>query len=263
MFLTISPLSAATRYFVTVAGGGTGTGNWSNACTLQQALGAAVATDEIWVAQGVYHPTEPFCIQCPSATGYHATFLIPDGVRVYGGFRGPGFNDPNDPGESSLNQRDEFQYLSVLSGDIDDDDTEEFDNRDDNVYHVVTALDVGPTTKLSGFTIRGGEAADPNLNDVYERFGGGVLIVGTNGMSSLHITRCIIRENRAWEKGGGVSVQWDNIPNDPNDVDPVRIVNTTIARNVALDPNEPTADGGGAAFHPASFEITNCIFDQN
>ena len=51
----------ATRYYVTETGSGNNNGlSWNNAFIgLQAALDVAVSGDEIWVAGGIYKPTEP------------------------------------------------------------------------------------------------------------------------------------------------------------------------------------------------------------
>ena len=76
---------------------------WADAMTLQAALGNG-GCDEIWLKQGLYKPgtqrTDSFAINRP--------------VQLYGGFVG---------GETARGQRGTNSRLTVLSGDIDDDDT--------------------------------------------------------------------------------------------------------------------------------------------
>ncbi|HEX5840091.1 MAG TPA: hypothetical protein VFY26_19800, partial [Anaerolineales bacterium] len=62
------------------AGANDGT-SWTNGFTdLQLALAAASSGDEIWVATGVYKPT--------SGTDRSVSFVLKNGVAVYGGFAG-------------------------------------------------------------------------------------------------------------------------------------------------------------------------------
>lgn len=76
-------LCAQARYHVNQAAtGGTQTGaNWAEAFTdLQQALAAATTGDTIWVAAGTYKPT--------ATTDRTVSFVLKDGVALYGGFSG-------------------------------------------------------------------------------------------------------------------------------------------------------------------------------
>src|SRR6185295_5436865 len=51
----------------------------------------------------------------------------------------------------------------VLSGDLDGDDGPGYAGTAENSYQVVVALDVGASTVLDGFTIRGGRADGPGF----------------------------------------------------------------------------------------------------
>src|SRR5262245_7646513 len=76
--------------------------SWSQAyLSLQTALGAAVSGDEIWVANGTYLPT--------ATTDRTISFVVPNGVKLFGGFAGAGVN------ESSLAQRDIVANKTILS----------------------------------------------------------------------------------------------------------------------------------------------------
>ncbi len=265
--LIVSSSALAQLRVMTTPQGAQDGSSWPNACSLQYALAQAAEGEEIWVAQGKYVPSVEFCVDCPTATARHATFLIPSQRRVYGGFRGP---DGMYPGETLRNERDEDLYETILSGDLAGDD--EFGEFGDNAFHVVTAVNVQTGTKLSGFTITGGYATDLNTDDVYERSGAGLLVVGTiinevPQQSSLHVTRCRFNDNYAHFSGAGAAVIWPDIPNDPEDAFPARFVNCTFRTNVTnYNPPAPaisTGDGGGAALHSVAFEFTNCVFDGN
>ena len=79
--------------------------DWANPCTLPGALGKAMAGDEIWVMAGRYHPGVAGAVE--------ATFLIPAGVALYGGFSGT---------ELQREERDWIAHPTILSGDIDEND---------------------------------------------------------------------------------------------------------------------------------------------
>lgn len=87
--------------------------SWATAFRfLQDALTGEqlAAGDEIWVAEGRYHPDRSST--WPGGTDLRtATFKMVHGVRVYGGF-------PAGGGDGSFAARDPDRYESVLSGDL-------------------------------------------------------------------------------------------------------------------------------------------------
>ena len=116
--------------------------SWTDAYTnLQDALSVPETGVEIWVAAGTYKPT--------AGADRTISFVLADGVRLYGGFAG---------GETELDQRDWESNITTLIGDIGivEDDG-------DNSYHVVKCGSLTRATVLDGFTITGGNAdgADP------------------------------------------------------------------------------------------------------
>ena len=120
--------------YVDMSAGGANTGmSWDNAYTdMQDALGRARAGcgSEIRAAKGTYRPAE--------VVDWSATFELVDGVAMYGGFpHGGGARDPN-------------AHPTILTGDINGDGSSD-------VQDVVTALNVGQTTTIDGFTITKGD----------------------------------------------------------------------------------------------------------
>ncbi|MGF1565966.1 MAG: choice-of-anchor Q domain-containing protein [Flavobacteriales bacterium] len=76
--------------------------SWTNAFTnLYNALFVAQPGDEIWVAAGVYRPTD--------SPNRNAVLVLNEGVALYGGFNGT---------ETSRNQRNWTANQTVISGDI-------------------------------------------------------------------------------------------------------------------------------------------------
>jgi hypothetical protein len=148
---------------------------------LRLALAAAVAGDQIWVADGTYLPT---------LTGVRTrSFDLKTGVALYGGFAG---------GESSLSQRDPAVNVAVLSGDLVGDDGS--GSYGDNSYHIVAGRQLGSGALLDGFTIRGGNADGPP-SPSQDDGGGGLIFVSGTGAP---VRRCVFESNRCVGMGGAV-----------------------------------------------------------
>src|SRR5688572_20158873 len=156
---------------------------WSNAfASLQQALAAAQAGDEVRVGQGTYKPT----------TGTNATvsFVLKNNVRVVGGYAGSGH-------AAAPDTRNDAAYATILSGDIGAAGV-----ITDNSHHVVVGSGTNATAVLDGFTITGGFAAQ-------EANGGGMY----NVAGSPTVQFCTFVNNRAeFGDGGAVFNYQDSIP---------------------------------------------------
>ena len=160
---------------------------WEHACTLQTALGRAVAGQEIWVKAGVYYPG--------AAGNRAATFQLKSGVAVYGGFVGT---------ETARDQRNWATNLTILSGDIDQNDSNTDGNfiaetpadvQGSNAYHVVTGSGTDSTAVLDGFVITAGRANGSNFPDNH---GGGMYNYGGNPA----LANITLRGNSAMYGGG-------------------------------------------------------------
>jgi hypothetical protein len=117
---------------------------------VQDALTDAGAGDEIWVAEGVLY--------VPGLTR-KTTFHLKSGVALYGGF------DP-DSGADTFTERNWETYVTVLSGDLEEDDitnangvvTNSINIASVNAWTVVMGTGVTDTARLDGFTITAGNA---------------------------------------------------------------------------------------------------------
>ncbi|MCP4896580.1 MAG: DUF11 domain-containing protein [bacterium] len=175
-------INLSVTYFVDVdATGGVGTGDsWPDAFTnLQDALAVAVSTDHIWVAEGVYYP-DVGTGQTPDDVA--STFRLINGVAIYGGFDGS---------EDALGDRDWVANVTILSGDIDGDDTNDDgdfiaetwdDIQGNNAYHLVTADGPDSSTVLDGLTMTAGYAAGAANTDKR----GAALLCSASGSPSLN-----------------------------------------------------------------------------
>lgn len=264
--------------------GGDGT-RWSRAYQdLQDALDEArsdTQVRQIWVADGVYFPDD-------GSGDRTVSFELVDGVSLYGGFAG---------GETSLNQRDPQVNLTILSGDLSDNDGPNFTNYSENSQHVVTGSDLVGVV-FDGFVVERGNA---NFNGDLLIGGGGMFVRssgGLGGRSDITVRNCVFRANSAGRTfvelgnfGGGLHLAGtdaviqacvfeDNRGNNGGalglyarneagiDVDmTVTITDTVFARN-----DVPTQSGGaiwstiGAAVtsdHVGTLTVQRCTFEEN
>ncbi len=171
--------------------GGDGS-TWQKAFTyLQDALDAAQPGNEICVAQGTYKPDMGKNVVAGDRT---ASFNLPSGVRLKGGYVGIGAADAE--------ARDITVYPTVFSGDLKSDDkavTDLYDlysdfRRTDNSLHVVTAWEGDSETLLEGVTIIGGNGGE----------GAGLFIYGGGPV----LSQCTIRANRSGHQTGDGLAGW-------------------------------------------------------
>ena len=108
--------------------------SWQNAYSdLQKAIQNANQGDEIWVAKGIYFPTD--------GTDKNISFKLKENLSLYGGFNGT---------ETNLTQRNWTLNETILSGNIGNKST-----NTDNSNHVVTTAN---QAKLDGFIVEDGYA---------------------------------------------------------------------------------------------------------
>ena len=190
---------------------GTGDGNsWANAYTdLQSAINSAAAGDEIWVADGVYTPTERLL----SYDARSATFSMKTGVEIYGGFQG---------GEASKEDR-VAGYDTILSGDLG-----VVGVTSDNAYSVVYSNAITGAV-LDGVTVTGGYADGATWKGMWAFSGAGM----TNEGSTLTVSNVLFTNNGA----GGASGSGGGMANWTN-------ANITLI-DTDFDNNTATFTGGG------------------
>jgi hypothetical protein len=274
---------AQNRYYVSQATGNDSEDGllWSKALkTLQAALDKATDGDEIWVTAGIYLPVKKSHDigndGLPTSERYK-TFQIPNGVKLYGGF-------PVQPTiTTDMNQRDWERHRTILSGDLNGDDKEDFTNMEENVYHVITLIDAGESTVIDGFTITGGNAdypvwlrqvsgsgihaisgssganSSPTLRNlliegnVSSGGGAGFSSYSTNGDACPVITNTIIRRNKSGEYGGGIAING-------------RKKSAPILENVIISGNQAYIGGGMYCISEAletSPVLTNVLVSGN
>ena len=205
--------------------------SWADAFVkLQDALEAAEAGGEIWVAQGLYTPAD-------SAGPREAAFVLDKNLRLFGGFAG---------NEASLAERgDPAARPTILSGDLNGDDLPDnlAANRGDNAYTVIHLLaNITNETLIDGFTIRGGHADGVGANTPQQR-GGGVYALG-----APIIRRCTFELNLAQNLGGGLFLAASSAG--------FRLESCRFVHNQG-------SSGGGAYSEARPFRIEGCSFENN
>ncbi len=259
---------ATVRYVKAGAEGGDGN-SWATALgDLQAAIDASSAGDEIWVAAGTYKPVKLI----NSSVSDSRSFIIKDGVSLYGGFAGV---------ESSREQRAlkaggnpwDMANETILDGDDDQPDTWEriiipgttyrysykmtSDNDShipgtrNNAVHVLYQIDpIGNHTVIDGFTITGG-CADTHKT---KASGGGVYAIG-----NVSVNACRIVENSAYfvneaydpiyALGGGVYL---------NGAGEASVTDCYFARNFTT--SSYTA-GMGGGLYAQNARVEGCLFE--
>jgi hypothetical protein len=244
-----------------VAGGQNLGNSWANAFSdLQDALAVALSTDIIWVAKGTYLPT--------TSADRTISFVLKNGVKLYGGFQG---------NETNLNQRDFESNETRLSGEIG------APTILDNTFNVVYGEGLDSTTILDGFVIERGNAlgssqskgagvyigasADilntcpviQNIKFVNNRasIGGGLAIIreidAENYVNPV-VKNCQFIFNRVSLYGGGMAKIGPSLANSP-----------FIVERCTFTGNKSTLEGGGVFVSSAEneFVFKNCTFEKD
>ena len=222
LFMGSAAMAQSKIYYVTPTGTAVD-GGWSGTTTLTDALGKAVAGDQIWV-QGfdqINNSNKLYIVpESMKATG----FTLNSGVQLYGGFKG---DETTLDARETLGKPYQLKYRTVLSGDISRNDTIDNTNlifpangtRTDNAAHVLS-INMAPSsgsnnnaypTVVNGFSIGGGQA------DGTDEKGGGIYIYGDNTNGGIfRIERCFFVNNYATQ-GGAIYVDAavKNVNNQP------------------------------------------------
>jgi|GEM_PF-2460673 len=206
--------------------------SWTTAfSSLQDALAIAQEGDEIWTATGIYKP---------SINNRDASFNLPNGVMLLGGFDGT---------EVTSEERDYLNNVTILSGDLAGNDNSNIQDtevsRSENSYHVVTTqAGARNGTVIDGFTITGG-----NANGNYPNNSGAGLWNQAQGASNTSsIRNCTFINHTASFLGGAVfndgSLGGDCSPS---------FANTSFSQNFS-------ANHGGAVYNYGLAGHANPIF---
>lgn len=163
LFLIYGQSFAATIYVnQNVVGGANDGSSWANAYNeLQDAFTNAIAGDEIWVAAGTYTPDWNGTTHDLDRT---KQFLFDKELMVYGGFNGT---------ESTINDRNWRTNITIISGDLNSDDTitfPSFSNVSDNTEQLIQVAGGINNSRLDGFQVSGANGIPS--------FGAGIMFIG-------------------------------------------------------------------------------------
>lgn len=244
-----TPIVGQVIYVDKDASGSEDGSSWTNAYTdLQDAMQSAEAGQEIWLADGVYLPTQD--------GNRDAYFNLPSGVDLYGGFAG---------GESTICQRDFATTRSVLSGDLNQDDKIDvvnivplellFTGTEENSHYVLRNSQVSDDIKIDGIAISGGVADGSNTAG-----GGGFLFVNEED-ATLEMNNVLVVHNQGAGLGGAGRINTRSAT-----IFTVRMNRVVFLQNQVS--GSTLSKGGG--LYAAGFdgglvdmELNNCIFAQN
>jgi predicted outer membrane repeat protein len=269
-----TPVAAATcpagnALFVDADASGNNDGSsWVDAFTdLQAALASAESgqcseVSEIWLAAGRYYPVTPVDLSNVPFADREISFQLVTGIALYGGFAG---------GETSRDQRDWEANPTILSGDIDRNDTNNDGNaiaetwndiQGSNSIQLVIGAD---NATLDGLTITAGNAdrwdrgegggiynldTDLSIRNVvfsgnYARDSGGAIY---NKNSSSVLRNVHFRGNYARDSGGGIiNFSSDNL----------------VMTDVTFSGNEADSSGGAMYNNSSDLSLTNVRFIDN
>ena len=264
MILAAPAVQAQSSVLHVKPGAGGDCSSWSNACGLQDALGQATGSHEIWVAEGSYTP------------GFDDSFEIDggtqDGLKLYGGFA-------PDEGADTFSERDPQIY-----------DTELNDSDGNGSSHILMidgSYDpITSATVIDGVTVQFGSSGD--LDDLAEPGDGGAGLYceafkgkcnpmlsnmvflkntgrgtgangaaiyndGNGGVASPTITNAVFKGNRTYGEGGAIFNDGENGEASP-----------TIINAIFVD-NEAVNGGGGAIYNTGKSNptLTNVVFLNN
>ena len=154
-------------------------------------------------------------------------------MTLVGGYAGPSGPDPD--------ARDVAVYTTILSGDLNGNDTGTSGNTE-NSYHVVTGTGTNAAAVLDGFVISGGNADGLGIDSC----GAGMF---NGAASSPSVTNCVFSRNMAAGHGAGIYNDSDCYPT---------LTGCTFANNTAA------GNGGGLCngYHCGG-TVAGCVFIQN
>ena len=212
--------------------------SWADAYVdLQNALSLQEAGQEFWVIAGTYIPDV--------SNRYIRFYISADNVKIYGGFNGT---------ETQLSQRDFVTNETVLSGDIDNNDTSvsfTSTSRSDNSNNIIAIA--ANNILLDGLTISDGHASAGVLD------GAGLRKTGNDGFKTgLKIQNCIFKNNVAFNGGAAIRAEFKLA----NATDSFEIINCKFDNNLSRYGASMYVNTAGL-LNTLNFNVYNNIFSNN
>jgi hypothetical protein len=210
--------------------------SWTNAFTnLHEAIDSAVAGDEIWVAEGTYVPNRNTSGSVSTNNVNNTFYIDKDSIGFYGGFNGT---------ETTRTQRDLSRYVTILSGDMDNDGNLT-DNAEKVVYMDGSSNPISSETVFDGFVVEHGYATNGDGSGMYLRCGS-----DTSQICYPIVRNCLFRYNTG-AYGAGLMMQNTSYKTGGPTVENCIFYSNDVRQKGCL------------VFKQSEGTITNCTFFRN
>lgn len=149
------------RWYINTTASGSANGtSWANASNdIQAIINGSVPYDSLWIAAGVYKPLADASGNTTPTDARRKIFYLKSGLKMLGGFAGT---------ETAENQRDFKTNRTILSGDIDNNDTNTDGNniaetsadiQGNNVYQLLIIARCDKLTQVDGLLFTGAKSS--------------------------------------------------------------------------------------------------------
>ena len=264
--VTISQINSQTIYYVMENASGDGS-SWNKAAgNIQDMIDKAHAGDEIWIAEGIYYPSE----QMDEEDVHSFSFVLKDGVSLYGGFYGNETNidsrPKSDKDKNGNIEAWEFTYETIFSGNIDgiqdiwtknivssDDWLWNYSGVKDNARTVVSSpKDAINETLVDGFTITAayGDGIIAREKTIVQNCIAFYNALGAFTSYSGTIRNCYAYNNQS-VRGGGIYNSLGTVEN------------CLVENNVAYYSTQTVLNGYGGGIYNSEGTVSNCIVRNN